>query len=221
MPERVVREVIYPLPFDVNSFLDDFQRLSESELQAIYSEHIDGYINSYHLTKSIAEVLIKQECFNVPVVIVRPSVVMSANTEPEPGWFQGLQLSTGLMAVWTSGLIRTIVAHEDFATPIIPVDLLGNFILAAIYQKFKSNTRNITIYNCTTNCENSPTMPMLAYYYGELAEMYPSCKMIRTPLRYIPKSRNKFTYKVKKITHHTLFSYFADCLLKLKGEKAM
>lgn len=48
-----------------------------------------GWENTYTFTKAMGEMLITNERENIPVVIIRPSVIESAYREPFPGWIEG------------------------------------------------------------------------------------------------------------------------------------
>lgn len=51
--------------------------------------------NTYTLTKAMAEQLIFEEGQELPLVIVRPSIVVAALREPIPGWIDNLNGPTG------------------------------------------------------------------------------------------------------------------------------
>ena len=48
-----------------------------------------GWYNTYHLTKAMAEMVIHETRGDIPVLIIRPSVIESCYREPYPGWIQG------------------------------------------------------------------------------------------------------------------------------------
>jgi len=43
----------------------------------------------------LAEQVLERECGNIPVVIVRPSIVTAAEKEPYPGWIDNINGPTG------------------------------------------------------------------------------------------------------------------------------
>ncbi|CAG7786726.1 unnamed protein product, partial [Allacma fusca] len=53
----------------------------------------------YTFSKHLAEILVEESSGDIPICIVRPSVVTAANKEPIPGWidnftgFNGMQVS--------------------------------------------------------------------------------------------------------------------------------
>lgn len=53
--------------------------------------------NTYTYTKALAEQLLEERCGNVPLVIVRPSIVTAALKEPVPGWVDNMNGATGII----------------------------------------------------------------------------------------------------------------------------
>lgn len=53
-----------------------------------------GWQNTYVFTKAMGEMMINSVRGDVPVVIIRPSVIESIGKEPLPGWIQGNRLMT-------------------------------------------------------------------------------------------------------------------------------
>jgi len=51
--------------------------------------------NTYTYTKALAEQLLEKECGDIPLAIVRPSIVTAAAKEPLPGWIDNLNGPTG------------------------------------------------------------------------------------------------------------------------------
>lgn len=48
-----------------------------------------GWYNAYHMTKAMAEMVLNEMREDVPVLILRPSVIESCYKDPIPGWIQG------------------------------------------------------------------------------------------------------------------------------------
>ena len=61
----------------------------------VTQEIIGDRPNTYTFTKAIAEELVLTECGDLPVCIVRPSIVVSTWREPMKGWVDNLNGPTG------------------------------------------------------------------------------------------------------------------------------
>ena len=53
--------------------------------------------NTYTFTKAITEQLVKEEREDLPLSIVRPSIVAGAVKDPMPGWVDNLNGPTGII----------------------------------------------------------------------------------------------------------------------------
>ncbi|KAF2619441.1 hypothetical protein F2Q68_00041641 [Brassica cretica] len=51
-----------------------------------------GWENTYTFTKAMGESVIQNQRGDLPVVIIRPSIIESSYKEPFPGWLQGIKL---------------------------------------------------------------------------------------------------------------------------------
>ena len=88
-------------------------------------------MNNDNFSQAIAEDLVMTECEDLPVSIVRPSIVVSSWKEPVPGWVDNLNGPTGLFLIAGIGVMRTAVIHEDLLVDGVPVDTCANLIIAA------------------------------------------------------------------------------------------
>lgn len=72
------------LPFNLHIIM-----LVKSETICFYlrAQHY-GWENTYTFTKAMGETLIQTMREDVPVVIIRPSIIESSYKEPFPGWLK-------------------------------------------------------------------------------------------------------------------------------------
>lgn len=90
--------------------------------------------NTYTFTKALAEQILEKECGNVPLVIVRPSVVTAAAKEPLPGWIDNIYGPTGVIAGGGKGFLRLFRCETEYVIDIIPVDYSINLMIAAAWH---------------------------------------------------------------------------------------
>lgn len=79
-----VAEVIYPPPFNPQNVIDAVSWMDDALVEAITPKLLGSRPNMYTFTKALAESLVNQERGNLPVAIVRPSIVTAAWQEPMP-----------------------------------------------------------------------------------------------------------------------------------------
>ncbi|HSI87440.1 MAG TPA: AMP-binding protein [Pyrinomonadaceae bacterium] len=95
------------------------------------SERADywGWTNIYTYSKSLAEQIIAQQD-DIVKILVRPSVVESANQYPFPGWNEGFTTTAPLILIALRGQ-PIIPVNEKLIMDVIPVDMVAGVILAA------------------------------------------------------------------------------------------
>ncbi|KDP34806.1 hypothetical protein JCGZ_10586 [Jatropha curcas] len=101
-----------------------------------------GWPNTYVFTKAMGEMVIGHLKENLPVVIIRPTMVTSTWREPFPGWIEGARTIDALTVGYGSGKMSFFVAD---LTAIVDVVLkLANTISCHYFQGTYNNlNRNI------------------------------------------------------------------------------
>lgn len=115
--------------------------------------------NSYTFTKAIAEELVEQELQDIPVAIIRPSIVFVSEKEPEPGWGDTLQGIQGIAISGTTGLLQTVNWNYWTRFEMVPVDLCANLTIASAWyiaeKRLISHVRNNFSSSIQTNPSSS------------------------------------------------------------------
>ena len=71
--------------------------------------------NVCHFTKSMTEQLLREEQGDLPLSIVRPTIICGALKEPLPGWVVNMDTATGLTRIgWTTYLIEFITGKSGY-----------------------------------------------------------------------------------------------------------
>ncbi|MDE0066398.1 MAG: HAD-IB family phosphatase [Acidimicrobiaceae bacterium] len=89
-----------------------------------------GFPDAYAFTKALGERALVETRGNVPVSIVRPSIIESAFAEPAPGWIRGFRMAEPVIAAYARGLLKEFPGIPEGVIDIIPVDLVVATILA-------------------------------------------------------------------------------------------
>ncbi|MFQ5695639.1 MAG: SDR family oxidoreductase, partial [Terriglobia bacterium] len=91
-----------------------------------------GWPNTYTFTKSLAESLIARRGSELPVAIVRPSIVETSLEQPFRGWNEGINTSAPLSHLLGT-YFRQLPTNERKCLDLIPVDLVcrGLTLIAA------------------------------------------------------------------------------------------
>ncbi|HXE90011.1 MAG TPA: SDR family oxidoreductase [Terriglobales bacterium] len=91
-----------------------------------------GWPNTYTFTKSLAESLIATRGGDLPIAVVRPSIVETSTHSPFSGWNEGINTSASLSYLLGT-YFRQLPSNERKRLDIVPVDLVcrGMTLIAA------------------------------------------------------------------------------------------
>jgi HAD superfamily hydrolase (TIGR01490 family) len=89
-----------------------------------------GWPDAYAFTKALGEEALTETKANVPVSIVRPSIIESAWAEPRPGWIRGFRMAEPVIISYAKGLLKEFPGVPEGTVDVIPVDLVVSAIIA-------------------------------------------------------------------------------------------
>jgi len=117
--------------------------------------HHLGWPNTYTFTKSLGESILARHGQDLPIAIVRPSIVESSMRSPFIGWNEGINTS-GPLSYLLGTNFRQLPTNERKCLDVIPVDMVCRgmtLIAAAIVAR-----RNARIYQLATSAINPVNM---------------------------------------------------------------
>jgi nucleoside-diphosphate-sugar epimerase len=65
-----------------------------------------GWPDAYAYTKALGEQALQETKGDVPVSIVRPSIIESSLAEPFPGWIRGFRMAEPVIISYARGLLK-------------------------------------------------------------------------------------------------------------------
>lgn len=83
-----------------------------------------GWPDAYAYTKALGEQALVENHGQVPVNIVRPSIIESSLTEPRPGWIRGFRMAEPILVSYARGLLKQFPGVPEGTVDVIPVDLV-------------------------------------------------------------------------------------------------
>jgi HAD superfamily hydrolase (TIGR01490 family) len=89
-----------------------------------------GWPDAYAYTKALGERALLEQRGDVPVSIVRPSIIESAVAEPYPGWIRGFRMAEPVIVSYARGLLKEFPGVPEGTVDVIPVDLVTAAIIA-------------------------------------------------------------------------------------------
>lgn len=178
---------------------------------------MQGYPNTYALSKIFAEDLVHSYRDKFPCFISRPSIVISAWEEPYRGWVESKKNGLlGILLARGRGLLRTMLADPNKQLQVIPVDIANNAILALTCKKALLKGNDVLYSNITSSLW---TLKQYFDYELELVKQYPLDLLIWWPHCVITTST--FYFQFRRLMYHYLPAYWGDFVCRLYGEKAL
>jgi len=89
-----------------------------------------GFSDIYSFTKAMAELAVVELHGEIPLSIVRPSIIESALAEPFAGWLEGFRMAEPLILAFGRNILRDFSGLPDSLLDIIPADFVVNTLLA-------------------------------------------------------------------------------------------
>lgn len=126
---------------------------------------IAPYPNTYTFTKALGEHIILKEKADVPICIIRPSIVGCAAEYPLKGWVDSMIGANGLLLALGVGALHSMKGKSSNVCDFIPVDTVAMMIIAAAWRTAKqygyypansslTKPPTLPIYHCTTSTKN-------------------------------------------------------------------
>ncbi|MGB2636838.1 MAG: SDR family oxidoreductase [Candidatus Acidiferrum sp.] len=117
--------------------------------------HHLGWPNTYTFTKSLGESILAREGRDLPISIVRPSIVESSERTPFTGWNEGINTS-GPLSYLLGTNFRQLPSNERKCLDVIPVDMVtrGMTLIAAALVRRK----HARLYQLATSAINPVNM---------------------------------------------------------------
>jgi thioester reductase-like protein len=118
------------------------------------AQHL-GWPNTYTFTKSLGESILARSSGELPIAIVRPSIVESSERSPFAGWNEGINTS-GPLSYLLGTNFRQLPSNERKCLDVIPVDMVCRgmtLIAAAVISR-----RHARMYQLATSAINPVNM---------------------------------------------------------------
>jgi alcohol-forming fatty acyl-CoA reductase len=89
-----------------------------------------GWPDAYAYTKALGERALLEGRGDLPLSIVRPSIIEAALAEPTPGWIRGFRMADPIIIGYGRGLLKEFPGIPEGIVDVIPVDLVVAAIVA-------------------------------------------------------------------------------------------
>lgn len=215
-----VKEEIYETPYNPDSIIQAMEWMDDDLVNTLTPKLIGNRPNTYTFTKALTEHMLLNISGNLPVAIVRPSIVISSVKDPMAGWVDNWNGPTGIIAAAGKGFFRTMLCHENKTADLVPVDIVINLMICAAWRTATSRpTNSIVVYNCCTGQKAPITWKEFVRQSFIAMRKHPLSDMLWYP---DGKCRsNAIVNCYMKYFLHFLPAYLVDSVSWLTGKKPM
>ncbi|EDV37466.1 uncharacterized protein Dana_GF11398, isoform F [Drosophila ananassae] len=212
-----VSEVIYAPPYNPDDIISLINWLPEDILDQLTPRLIGKRPNTYTFTKALAEHMLLKEAGNLPVAIVRPSIVTASLNEPFAGWVDNFNGPTGLVSALAKGMFRTMMCEKNYVADMVPVDIVINLMIAAAWRTATRKSNNLLIYNCCTGQRNPIVWSEFVKHAMSSVRKHPLEGCLWYPTGDLRMNRPMNTLNC--IVKHFLPAYILDGVARIMGKK--
>ncbi|XP_067132219.1 putative fatty acyl-CoA reductase CG5065 [Centruroides vittatus] len=217
---KEVDEKIYTMARSYEEFKNIAKVENNASVEITEENLLENRPNTYTLTKAITEKYLNDFCRDLPIVIVRPSIVGSTWKEPSCGWNDGNSGADYVAALGLKGILRSMLCDQAKIFDFVPSDAVVNLMLAAAWRKSITPHRSedeIPVYNCTSGSINPFTWSQFYKCLNTHYWKYPSENTFLYPSK-IPK-KNYYRNRLCIAMHHLLPAMLADVFQVAVGRK--
>uniref|UniRef100_A0AAG5D2L2 Fatty acyl-CoA reductase n=1 Tax=Anopheles atroparvus TaxID=41427 RepID=A0AAG5D2L2_ANOAO len=218
---RYVEEKLYPPKYDWKKLLQAADRYESQTLDALMKKLSHNSPNTYTYTKGLAEQVCNDYRGELPLAIVRPSVVLFTIQEPMAGWVDNFNGPTGMLVSAGLGITRTAYLRPKNRINIIPVDVVVKTIILAAWKRGTidrhASSSPLPVYNSAVTYEQSLEYQEMLERGKEYLYEVPFSRTLWIP-RGAPTDWIAFYY-FKLFFTMVLPSFLLDLLIRALGHK--
>ncbi len=110
-----------------------------------------GWPDAYAYTKALGEGALMETRGDIPVTVLRPSIIESAFLEPRPGWIRGFRMAEPVIISYARGLLSEFPGVPEGIIDVIPVDLVVAAIIDAAARGPEDEPVYVQVASGSTN----------------------------------------------------------------------
>lgn len=214
-----IDEVVYPLCYSPKKIAEAAEWMDDAAMASLTPHLIGNRPNTYTYTKALAEQLLTETYCNLPVAIIRPSMVLSSAEEPFPGWIENLNGPTGYVVGYAKGIVRCVLCHTEMVADFVPVDFTINLIIAAAWYTAVQKPNSLLVFNCTSGSRNRLTWGDFQNYVTNQVLYNPVSGVVWYPSMVV--CRNKFSFDFFSKLMAIFPASFLDMVARMTGRKPL
>ncbi|KAF5770101.1 putative alcohol-forming fatty acyl-CoA reductase [Helianthus annuus] len=128
--KKIIEERLKELSYDKTS-TDKSITLAMKDL-GVERANKFGWPNTYVFTKALGEMILGHLKGDMPLVILRPTIITSTYKEPFPGWIEGIRTIDSLAVGYGKGQLSCFLGDPESIIDAIPADMVVNAMIATM-----------------------------------------------------------------------------------------
>ncbi|EGT29940.1 hypothetical protein CAEBREN_13113 [Caenorhabditis brenneri] len=194
-------ERIYKSPIPPKKLIETVSWMDDELIAMITPKVLGLRPNTYTLTKALAESTIQSDAKDLPVVIIRPSIVGAMWQGPLPGWTDNINGPTGIFTAVGRGVLTNMCGSNESKADIIPVDIVANMIIVAAAHRTTITPHEIPVIHCSSGELNPLQWGHIVVFLDAFYRKYPLKESVGVPATYFHKTRYFFLFNYY-VKHH-------------------
>lgn len=188
-----VHETLVELPFDVEEAYASIMAGTADERALLATSR---HANTYTLTKCMAEVLLARRRGDVPLTLLRPSIVSACRRYPFPGWIDSRAAYAAFISLLGAGYLRVVRFDPNVTPDLVPCDDVAHRILACAFDP--GQQQPLLVRHAVSGLENSGRLSDLARHH----ELYFQAHPHERPARWVYCGPSPLRFRVYEWLHH-------------------
>ncbi|CAL1284234.1 unnamed protein product [Larinioides sclopetarius] len=213
-----LKEEIHRLPFPANQFIDALINQDNVKLEDLVGHCKPDWPNFYTFSKCLAENVIMDTASDLPIAIVRPSVVINTWKKPIPGYAEENSGIITLIVGAGKGFVKVFHADPNNKMNLVPVDIVSNAHVLAAWRVGTKRCASPFVVNCTATEKFNIKLCEINQILVELADQFPLPQSFEEHSRMIIVP-NKFLCFICKAYYHYLPAVVLDGIIRILGKK--
>lgn len=212
-----VNEIVYEQPIGTDQVTALVDCLDEKTLDTLTNKLVGDRPNTYTFTKALAESWLKENKGDLPLVIVRPSIVLCSVDGPLKGWVDNWNGPTGLIAAAGKGILRSMLCEPNKVADLVPVDMVINLMLTAAWRIGTLKNKELQVYNCCTGQQKPITWQRFIRLCFVYMRIHPFSEVSWYPDGTVTSC--KYLNNFNQFFLHWIPAYFMDAIVWVAGGK--
>jgi 1-acyl-sn-glycerol-3-phosphate acyltransferase len=206
----VAHEKLVDLPFDAELI---YEKILSGEAQESELLARTGHPNTYTFTKCLAELILTKRRGNVPLTLLRPSIVSACRQHPFPGWIDSHAAYAAFISLLGAGHLRVVRTDPNTLLDVVPCDDVAARILDCTFDP--ALQQPVVVRHAVAGLANSGATSRLAKTHEKHFKAAPHER--EAGLLYVGPSKGVF--RLNELMHHQLPLSAAKATKRFRGQK--